>query len=68
MIADPTLLLPLAVLWPMLLAGLALLPGWGSRMVLLLPLAVLLDEVFCAKTAVPERRDSPKVATIIFFM
>ena len=41
MIADPTLLLPLAVLWPMLLAGLALLPGWGSRMVLLLPLGPL---------------------------
>ncbi|WP_374328171.1 complex I subunit 5 family protein [Paracoccus pantotrophus] len=41
MIADPTLLLPLAVLWPMLLAGLALLPGWGSRMMLLLPLGPL---------------------------
>jgi hypothetical protein len=36
--------------------------------VLLLPLIVLLDEVFCAKTAVPERRDKPKVAIIIFFM
>eukprot|EP01041_Mallomonas_annulata_P038612 gene38612-62151_t len=33
MTADLTLLLPLAVLWPMLLAGLALLPGWGPRMV-----------------------------------
>jgi hypothetical protein len=34
----------------------------------LLSLIVLLDEVFCAKTAVPERRDSPKVATMIFFI
>jgi len=41
MTADPTLLLPLAVLWPMLLAGLALLPGWGPRMLTLLPLGPL---------------------------
>ena len=39
--ADLTLLLPLAVLWPMLLAGLALLPGWGPRMVMLLLLGPL---------------------------
>ena len=37
MTSDPTLLLPLAVLWPMLLAGLAPLPGSGPRLVLPLP-------------------------------
>ncbi len=31
-------------------------------------LPALPDELFCAKTAVPERRDSPKVATMIFFI
>lgn len=41
MTADLTLLLPLAVLWPMLLAGLALLPGWGPRMLTFLPLGPL---------------------------
>ena len=41
MTADLTLLLPLTVLWPMLLAGLALLPGWGPRMVMFLPLGPL---------------------------
>ena len=41
MTADLSLLLPLAVLWPMLLASLSLLPGWGPRMVTLLPLGPL---------------------------
>lgn len=41
MTADLSLLLPLAVLWPMLLAGLCFLPGWGPRMVTLLPLGPL---------------------------
>ena len=38
---DPTLLLPLAVLWPILLAGLGLLPGLGPRILGLLPLGPL---------------------------
>lgn len=39
--SAPTLLLPVAVLWPMLLALLSLLPGWGPRMLKLLPLGPL---------------------------
>ncbi|WP_277022770.1 complex I subunit 5 family protein [Paracoccus hibiscisoli] len=41
MTTDLSLLLPLTVLWPMLLAGLSLLPGWGPRMLMLLPLGPL---------------------------
>jgi hydrogenase-4 component B len=55
MTADPTLLLPLAVLWPMLLAGFALLPGLGPRTVLLLPLGPL--PALAAALVAP--RDSP---------
>ncbi|MDP3137173.1 MAG: complex I subunit 5 family protein [Burkholderiaceae bacterium] len=41
MTVDAVLLLPLAVLWPLLLAGLSLLPGWGPRMLSALPLGPL---------------------------
>lgn len=38
---DPALLVPAAVLWPVGLALLALLPGWAPRMVAALPLGPL---------------------------
>jgi len=41
MTVDAVLLLPLAVLWPLLLAGLSLVPGWGPRMLSALPLGPL---------------------------
>ena len=52
-------------LLPFLLFLCFLLPFMEPLSLLLI---VLLDEVFCAKTAVPERRDKPKVAIMIFFM
>jgi len=40
-IGDPQILLPLAVLWPLLLSILSIVPGLGQRMTLALPLSPL---------------------------
>lgn len=59
MTVDAVLLLPLAVLWPLLLAGLSLLPGWGPRMLTALPLGPL--PALAAVVAAP--RDIPIALT-----
>ncbi|SCY98072.1 complex I subunit 5 family protein [Microvirga guangxiensis] len=51
MTADLALLLPLAAVWPLVLAVFCLVPAWGSRMIALLPLAPV--PALCAAILAP---------------